>query len=434
MQPNKQTSNMDEQIILQVIADQQQEIARMHPSAWVDRMEERWFDLQSPLAQIVIGVRRSGKSVLCHKVLLGAKINYAFINFDDDRLANLHIDDLNTVLTCLYRIYGDFEYLFLDEVQNVDGWHLFVNRLLRQGMHIVVTGSNAKLLSAELATHLTGRYNEIRLFPFSFAEYCVANAVDTTSFTTQAAAFRQEALIRYMQDGGFPELKNVRNKRSYVHQLVDVIICKDIRERYHIRLIAALERLADYMIDCFCQEVERKSIAKACGITSVRTVDNYITYLRQAYLISVLHKYSYKPKERITKEKNYIIDTALLSNRDNVLSTENLGWRLENVVYIELLRRCAADFRDIFYYKHPGSQKEVDFVICERSRVVELIQVCYAMSEAKTHNREISALLLAAKQLNCTRLTLIVLEGKKQTIERNNLTIQVLPAVEWLLA
>ncbi len=142
-------SNMEEQIILQVVADQRREIERMRPSEWVKRMEEQWFDLQSPLAQIVIGVRRSGKSVLCHKVLHEAKINYAFINFDDDRLANIRIDDLNTVLTCLYRIYGDFEYLFLDEVQNVDGWHLFVNRLLRQGIHIVVTGSNAKLLSAE---------------------------------------------------------------------------------------------------------------------------------------------------------------------------------------------------------------------------------------------------------------------------------------------
>lgn len=426
-------SNMEEQIILQVVADQRREIERMRPSEWVKRMEEQWFDLQSPLAQIVIGVRRSGKSVLCHKVLHEAKINYAFINFDDDRLANIRIDDLNTVLTCLYRIYGDFEYLFLDEVQNVDGWHLFVNRLLRQGIHIVVTGSNAKLLSAELATHLAGRYNEIRLFPFSFAEYCEANKIDTTSLTTQALAFRQEGLLRYLQDGGFPELLHVRDKRGYVQQLVNVIIHKDIRERYHIRLMAALERLADYLMGIFCQEVVRKNIATTCGITSMRTIDNYIAYLRQAYLLLGLHKYSFKAKERITQEKNYVIDVALLSNRNGVLSPENWGWRLENVVYIELLRRAAANFQDIFYYKHPKTQKEVDFMVCERSRVVELIQVCYALSDMKTYDRETSSLWLAAKQLHCSNLMLVVLEGEKKEIVQDDMTIHIIPAMEWLL-
>ena len=306
--------------------------------------------------------------------------------------------------------------MFLDEVQNVDGWHLFVNRLLRQRVHLVVTGSNAKLLSAELATHLAGRYNEIRLFPFSFAEYCDANKIDTTSLTTQALAFRQEGLLRYLQDGGFPELLHVRDKRGYVQQLVNVIIHKDIRERYHIRLVAALERLADYLMDNFCQEVVRKNISTTCCITSLRTIDNYIAYLRQAYLLLGLHKYSFKAKERITQEKNYVIDVALLSNRNGVLSTENLSWRLENVVYIELLRRAVANFQDVFYYKHPKTQKEVDFVVCERSRVVELIQVCYALSDTKTYNRETSSLWLAAKQLQCSNLTLIVLEGEKRRL------------------
>ncbi len=425
---------MNEQLILQVVADQQQEIERMRPSQWVKRMEEQWFDLQSPLAQIVVGVRRSGKSVLCHKVLHGAGIHYAFINFDDDRLTTLRIDDLNTVLKCLYRIYGDFEYLFLDEVQNVDGWHLFVNRLLRQGIHIVVTGSNAKLLSAELATHLAGRYNEIRLFPFSFAEYCAAHAIDTASPTTQSVAFRQEGLLHYLQEGGFPELQNVRNKRGYVQQLVSVIITKDIRERYHIRLIAAIERLANYQIDNFCQEVVRKNIAAACGITSLRTVDNYITYLRQAYLLLGLHKYSYKAKERITQEKNYVIDVALLSNRTDVLSPENLGWRLENVVYIELLRRAVENEQDVFYYKHPKTQKEVDFVLCEHSRIVELIQVCYSLSDSKTYNRETSSLLSAAEQLHCEQLTILVLEGEERTVVQDGHTLHILPATDWLLA
>ncbi len=197
--------------------------------------------------------------------------------------------------------------------------------------------------------------------------------------------------------------------------------------------MAALERLADYLMGIFCQEVVRKNIATTCGITSMRTIDNYIAYLRQAYLLLGLHKYSFKAKERITQEKNYVIDVALLSNRNGVLSPENWGWRLENVVYIELLRRAAANFQDIFYYKHPKTQKEVDFVVCERSRVVELIQVCYALSDMKTYDRETSSLWLAAKQLHCSNLMLVVLEGEKKEIVQDDMTIHIIPAMEWLL-
>ena len=159
-----------ERIILQVLAEQRDEKNSYDTTTWVARREESLFELNSSLAQIVIGVRRSGKSTLCHKVLIENGINYAYANFDDDRLASLDVEDLNTLLSCIYQIYGaDIQYLFLDEVQNVEGWHMFVNRLLRSKMHVIVTGSNAKLLSGELATYLTGRYNEIHLFPFSFS-------------------------------------------------------------------------------------------------------------------------------------------------------------------------------------------------------------------------------------------------------------------------
>ena len=119
------------------------------------------------------------------------------------------------VLSCIYQVYGtDIKYIFLDEIQDVDGWHLFVNRLLRSNLHLVVTGSNAKLLSGELATHLTGRYNEIHLFPFSFYEYCMFHHVDLAGITTKADAERKRAFLDYIADGGFPEMQNMRNKRN----------------------------------------------------------------------------------------------------------------------------------------------------------------------------------------------------------------------------
>ena len=177
---------MDEKLILQVLAEQKEYVENYQPSKWVDRNEERLFEFDSTLAQVIIGVRRSGKSTLCHKVLLEHQVKYGYANFDDDRLAKLRVEDLNTVLSCIYQIYGtDIKYIFLDEVQDVEGWHLFVNRLLRTNLHVVVTGSNAKLLSGELATHLTGRYNEIHLSP-SPSE----NIAITTSLTRKASQQR----------------------------------------------------------------------------------------------------------------------------------------------------------------------------------------------------------------------------------------------------
>ena len=171
---------IEERIVLQVLAEQRDEILGFNPSEWVSRREESLFEFDSYMAQVVIGVRRSGKSTLCHKVLLEHGIRYGYVNLDDDRLLGIKAEDLNTVLSCVYQLYGtDIPYLFLDEIQDVDGWHLFVNRLLRSKMRIFVTGSNAKLLSNELTTHLTGRHHKITLFPFSFEEYALVKEVDT---------------------------------------------------------------------------------------------------------------------------------------------------------------------------------------------------------------------------------------------------------------
>lgn len=147
--------------------------------------------------------------------MLEHDIKYGYVNFDDDRLANIKTEDLNTILSCIYQIYStDIQYLFLDEIQNVDGWYLFVNRLLRTGLHLFITGSNAKLLSGELATHLTGRYNEIHLYPFSFAEYCDFHGINKHSITTKADAERKLAFMDYINIGGFPEIQSIKKQTS----------------------------------------------------------------------------------------------------------------------------------------------------------------------------------------------------------------------------
>ncbi len=421
-----------EKTIIQVLAEQKEYMDGYQPDGWVTRREEHLFELNSTLAQVVIGVRRSGKSTLCHKVLLEHNVKYGYANFDDDRLANLRVEDLNTVLSCIYQIYGtDIKYIFLDEIQDVDGWHLFVNRLLRTNLHVIVTGSNAKLLSGELATHLTGRYNEIRLFPFSFREYCDFHHIETNGLTTKIDAGIKRAFMEYVTDGGFPELQNIRNKRGYVQSLLEAIVSKDIQQRFRIRNVDTLRKIANHLINNVCQEINYGNIAETIGVTD-QTVKKYVDFLRQAFLVQILNKHSFKSKERIRNAKAYIVDPGLQNNRDNSFAAENIGWRLENVIYIELLRRCTNDFLDIYYYKESPRSKEIDFVLCNQDKAVELIQVAYDIDNQKTFYRETSSLIKASAKLHCDNLTLIAFTQTRDE-EIDGKCIKILSATDWLL-
>lgn len=423
---------VEEKIILQVLSEQREEKNSFDAASWVARREESLLELESPLAQIVIGVRRSGKSTLCHKVLIEHDINYAYANLDDDRLASMKTEDLNTLLSCIYQIYGtDIKYLFLDEIQNVEGWHLFVNRLLRSKMRIIVTGSNAKLLSGELATHLTGRYNEIRLFPFSFSEYCHFHHIDIKSTTTKAAAERQQAFAQYMIDGGFPELQSLNNKRGYVQSLIEAILIKDIQYRYQVRSTDALRKIAHHLISNSCQLVNYGELASLLGVSD-KTVKKYVEYLQQAFLIQLLTKHSFKSKQRIHNEKSYIVDIGIQNNRENSMAAENMGWRLENIVFIELMRRCAPQFLDIYYYKPTSRAKEVDFVICNQNKAIELIQVAFDISNPKAYQRETSSLIKASRELNCDKLTLISFNDTRE-VNIDGKKINICSALDWLL-
>ena len=423
---------IEEKTIIQVLAEQKEYVESYQPNKWVDRCEEQMFELNSPLAQVVIGVRRSGKSTLCHKVLLKHRMKYGYANFDDDRLAHLHVEDLNTVLSCIYQIYGsDIQYIFLDEIQDVEGWHLFVNRLLRSDLHVVVTGSNAKLLSGELATHLTGRYNEIHLFPFSFREYCNFHNIAINGITTKKEAELKRAFMEYITDGGFPEMQYIRNKRGYVQSLLEAIVSKDIQQRFRIRNVDVLRKTANHLINNVCQEINYGHIAQQLGTTDM-TVKKYVDYLRQAFLIQTLCKHSFKSKERIRNAKAYIVDPGLQNNRENSFAAENIGWRLENVVYIELLRRCSNDFLDIYYYKATARSREVDFVVCSQDKAVELIQVAYDIENEKTFTRETTSLIKASSALRCENLTLIAFATTRE-IEMDGKRIKIMSAIDWLL-
>lgn len=424
---------MDSNVIYKILIDQHEELLSYEGDRNVCRKEVEQISLTGNLAQVVIGVRRSGKSTLCRMALDRSGVKYGYVNFDDERLSNLKVEDLNLVLETVYRVYGnDVTHLFFDEIQNVDGWHLFVNRLLRQKLHLVITGSNAHLLSSELATHLTGRYNEIRLYPFSFQDYCVAKGLAAHVPTTRNVAALKKALDEYLVDGGFPELTSLSDKYGYVSGLIDAIIIKDIMPRFHIRNANGLKVLANHLINNSGQVINITDLSETFGIGTDKTIRNYVDYLTQAFLIVPLAKFSYKSSERLRNQKAYVVDTGMLTYRKDALSQENMGWRLENAVLLELLRRNSPLHRDVYYYRPAARSKEVDFVITERGNVMELIQVSYDISSPKTLARELSALVYASQKTGCKTLTLVTCsESRKATI--SEVEINVVSAIEWLL-
>lgn len=420
---------MTTQELLPIVAEQKEEFLSEDFASFCPREEERQIDLKSHLAQVVIGVRRSGKSTMCRKVLREANVKAAYVNFDDERLAKTQTSDLNNILEALYIVYGDFQYLFLDEVQNIEGWPLFVNRLLRQKMHLIVTGSNAKLLSNELTTHLTGRHHKITLFPFSFEEYARMKQLDTQALTTKGQAAVKRELNTYLMNGGLPELLIEKDSQGYIMALLEAIIKRDITLRFKVRYPEVLQRLATYLIDNFAQEYNATTIAELLGVSD-HTIDTYCGYLQEAFLLLALKKFSYKSRERIRDSKIYVIDNAFISNRTNTFSTENLGWRLENAIYIELLHRASKRFADVFYYR--DRTFEIDFIVAKDGVVEELYQVCYDMTNEKTRKREVNSLLQGATKFHCSDLTILTFD-EQETITEGDYTIQVKSASQWLL-
>jgi len=421
---------VDKRTLEFILSDQQEELENRKKESLCHRVEESLVDMQSPQAQVVIGVRRSGKSTLCYQALYNAGLRFAYVDFDDERLYDLKAEQLNDVLEVLYKIYGDFHYLFLDEIQNVAGWHLFVNRMLRKKMHVIITGSNAKLLSGELATHLSGRNKEIPLFPLSFKEYCTLKGVETDKKTTKAEAFRRAAFDEYMQQGGFPELLNIKDNKSYVQDLVNDILKRDIEQRYKIKHKAAFESLAHHLLNNTPTFVVTRELAKTFDFKSEHTAKNYVDYLKQAYMLLGIQKYSAKSKVRVAQEKVYAIDVAMMNQRDNAFAGENLGHRLETLVLIHLMRKCKMQGLDVYYLNERSG--ECDFVVCNGRTAVQAIQVSYDISAEKTRKREIAGLRLAAEKTRCQNLLLLT-DYESNTIETDGHTIKIQPVYEWCL-
>ena len=415
---------------IRILTEQKEERDSLPLESYCQRSQLKELDVFSPLAQVVMGMRRSGKTVLCHQALHAAGVNYAFINFDDETLANLEASQLNDVLQAAYVVYGDFTHILLDEIQNIQGWELFVNRLLRQNMHVVLTGSNSNLLSQELGTHLTGRYKEIELLPLSFKEYLAFSNLPQLPATTRGNARRLEAYKTYSRRGGLPESYQVGDWRNYIKTLYNAILFKDVSKRYNVRYPKVLAQLSSILMDNFCREVNYSDIAKALSINGIHTLQNYASYLEKAYLIRLLPKFSFKPLRRNQFEKAYVMDLGVLSAFLGIAADDgNDGWRMENLVFLKLYADHVSKDYELFYWKNGC---EVDFVLARKSRVLKLIQVVYDISSAKARQREINALLQASSRLSCDDLLIVTLT-EKTTLQQDGKTIEIRPITEFLM-
>lgn len=412
-------------MIKDILVVQKRELEKSLKEAYVERAVKR-VNLNTPLIKVIIGPRRAGKSFFAVH-LLKEKGSFGYVNFDDERL--VEVKDYDEIVVSMNSVYGNPKFVLLDEIQNLPKWELFVNRLQRQGYNLVVTGSNAMLLSKELATHITGRHVLIQILPFSFREYLGFEGGELTSSEIR------ELLSQYVLYGGYPEpLVKKLDYKEYLSTLFSSVVYKDIVKRYSIRSPQGIENLALYLLSNISREYSYNSLKKLTNIKSAHTVEKYLSYLEEAFIFFSLTRFSYKIKEQLSSNKKvYCIDNGFVYSKV-LKASQDSGRLYENVVANELKRRESSDDIKIYYWKNQ-QQEEVDFLVMGRGRVEQLVQVCFDPRDLKTKSREVRSLLKAGKELKCKNL-LVVTENyeKEENAEWFGIKgkIRFIPLWKWL--
>lgn len=417
------------------ILKQKQDRDRLLSLLYIPRLKEKDSEklLSSDLIKVILGPRRAGKSVFA--LMLLKKQDFAYFNFDDESISDNKKINLDELISELKQVYGDTKYIFFDEIQNLPNWELFVNRLHRSGYNLVLTGSNASLLSKELATHLTGRHIPIEILPFSFVEYLTAKKYvftqDKLSLPDEKAKFFGY-ITSYMINGGYPEIvtKDVE-PRGYLDVLFDAILFKDVIRRHKVRYSKEIDELGSYLINNVSNQYTARKVRDLLQFKSDVTVSKYLNYLIEAYLIFSLDRHSTKVVSRVkSPKKTYVVDNGLVTAKA-VQHSPNTGKLMENLVFTELVKAGNEPNRELFYYK-TRNDREIDFVRKEGYKVVELIQVSYDMTDPKVEEREVKALVEASGELGVDNLTIITWDDRR-VVNKAGLSIKFVPLWEWML-
>ena len=411
-----------------IILNQRRERDELMSRPYLMRRSNQDTDLllSSSLIKLITGPRRVGKST--QALLMLRDKNFAYLNFDNYSL--LDAWDANLVMRMLDDVYPGYEYILLDEVQNLDGWDLWVSELYRLGKNLVITGSNARMLSSEMATVLTGKYLQLEMLPFSLEEFFDWNKLDLHCLNPEDKTNSLVLADDYLRNGGYPEVVASRQlTRSYLDTLFDSIVWKDVAKRHNVRNVTDLNNLAMYLVSNFCNPVSANDLTTELGFSSVNTTRKYMDYLHEPYLFYYLSRYNNKLKlMKKAPRKVYVVNNGFVTSKAFSLS-DNLGRLLENQVFIELVRRGYDVERTMFYYRS-RNDKEVDFVLRKEAHIERLVQVCYDMSNPKTEKREVDSIVECAGELKCSNLV-IVTNNDKRTIEKDGYKIDVVPITEF---
>ena len=411
-----------------IILNQRKERDELLSRPYLTRRSNQDMDilLSSQLVKLITGPRRVGKST--QALLMLRDKNFAYLNFDSQQL--LDAWDADLVMRTLDDVYPGYEYLLLDEVQNLDVWYLWVSELYRQGKNLVITGSNAKMLSSEMATALTGKYLKVEMLPFSLEEFFDWNKLDLHKLNPEQQTDATVLMDDYLRNGGYPEVVVSRQlTRSYLDTLFDSIVWKDVAKRHNVRNVTDLNDLALYLVSNFCNPVSASELTEELGFSSVNTTKKFMDYLHEPYLFYYLPRYNNKLKlMKKAPRKVYVVDNGFVAAKAFSLS-DNLGRLLENQVFVELLRRGYDPDKTMFYYRS-RNDKEVDFVLRKGTHIDRLVQVCYDMGSPKTEKREVDSLTECAAELNCSHLV-IVTNNEERTIEKDGYKIDIAPVSKW---
>ena len=377
---------------------------------------------------VVTGLRRVGKSTLLAQIANKyLKDGYYFVNFEDERLLNFQVKDFDLLHETLIGLFGEKQTFLFDEIQNVPEWERFVRRLHDQGYKLIVTGSNASLLSQELGTRLTGRSIRVELFPFSFREFLSFRKVEVPDLKVLTIKQKGQLLKLtkdYIVSGGIPD--SLKYPELEIHKtLYDDVLYRDIATRYKLDNVKSLKELAFYLISNVSTLISFNKLKQLLKLGSVNTVKSYIDYLESSWLFFVVNKYAYSVKEQqIAAKKIYGIDTGLIGSVGFSFSG-NKGKLIENAVYLQLRRKR----QDIYYYK-TVQDYEVDFFLPKENA---FIQVSQHFGLPETQERELRAIAIAVQEQKKAATYIVITESDKQTLNREGLKIQVVPLYEWLL-
>lgn len=405
-------------------------------------LQSRDYDIPTDSKKIVslIGVRRSGKSSILFNLIrqmrqLHPRENLVYINFEDDRLFPLKLENLDDLLAAYYELYpnkrNEKVYLFLDEVQVVENWELYVRRIYdTANLGLFITGSSAKLLSSEIATSLRGRTLTYEIFPFSFKEYLAAKEIAVNLHSSKSLSYISHELENYLVDGGFAETINADSliARKILSDYLDMVVFKDIAERHQITNLALLRHLNKY---CFTNVATLVSVTKLYNEFKTQgfklskdTLFNYLAYLEDAYaLFSVpIYRNSIKEEQRNPK-KIYAIDNGFKKIHDYAISDDK-SKLYENIVFLHLRRQT----KEVYYFKQ---KQEVDFYAKLPEKEV-LVNVSYELTDDRTREREVNGLLEAMEYFNLSESYLIT-RDEEQKILVDGRTIHIVPLYQYLL-